>query len=73
MDMDMQFYWGLSLILGFFLLYVAVTGDAQERAKQIDKLREDIRSGSLGGTTATSRRCCRNRTRRAGGPRRHVR
>ena len=71
--MDMQLFWAFGLILGFFLLYVAVTGDAQELAKRIDKLREDIRSGSLGGTTATSRRCCRNRTRRAGGPRRHVR
>ena len=73
MDMDMQFYWGLGLILGFVLLYVAVTGDARELAKQIDGLREDVRSGSLGGTTATSRRRCRNRTRRAGGPRRQVR
>ena len=72
MDMDMQFYWGLALILGFFLLYVAVTGNAQELAKQIDGLRGAIRSGSPGGTTATSRRRCRNRTRRPGG-RRHVR
>ena len=71
--MDMQFFWAFGLILGLFLLYVAVSGDTQELAKQIDELREDIRRGSLRGTTATSRRCCRNGTRRDCGPRRHVR
>ena len=71
--MDMQFFWAFGLILGFFLLWLAVTADTQDLAKQIDQLREDIRRGSLRGTTATSRPCCRNGTRRGCGPRRHVR
>lgn len=71
--MDMQFFWGFVLILGFFLLWLAVTADTQDLAKRIDQLREDIRRGSLRGTTATSRPCCRNGTRRGCGPRRPVR
>ena len=51
--MDMQFFWGFVLILGFFLLWLAVTADTQDLAKRIDQLREDIRRGSLRGTTAT--------------------
>ena len=70
--MDMQFFWALGLILGFFLLWLAVTADTQALAKQINQLREDIRRGSLRGTTAT-RPYCRNGTRRNCGPRRHVR
>ena len=71
--MDMQFFWGFVLILGFFLLWLAVTADTQDLAKRIDQLREDIRRGSLRGMTAASRPCCRNGTRRGRGPRRPVR
>ena len=47
--MDMQFFWALGLILGFFLLWLAVTADTQALAKQINQLVRRAKAPFLSG------------------------